>query len=182
MITAIMISAALIFADPAEEVLPVAGVAETTERGGGYYEYHHEEFVYLNETYGWYDAPFDISVAAEEAEYIYGVPSELMIALIWTESRYDANAGANSKYKGLCQLGWKWFETELTDDPYDVRTNVYTAAKFISDLHVEHGGDMTKVLTQYNTGKPKNHSTAYSRKVMDIYEHLLAMRGKERSF
>ena len=76
----------------------------------------------------------------------------------------------------------KWFETELTDNPYDVRTNVYTAAKFISDLHVEHEGDMTKVLTQYNTGKPKSHSTAYSRKVIDIYEHLLAMRGKERSF
>jgi len=182
MITAIMISAALIFADPAEEVLPVAGVAETTEAEGEYHDYVQEEFVYLNECYGWYDPPYDIQVAVHEAEYIYGVPAELMTALIWTESRYDANAGVDSKYKGLCQLGWKWFETELTDDPYDVRTNVYTAAKFISDLHVEHEGDMTKVLTQYNTGKAKTHSTAYSRKVMDIYEHLLSMRGKERRF
>jgi soluble lytic murein transglycosylase-like protein len=182
MITAILLSTALIFADPSEELLPTAGVATETEAEGDYYDYTQSEFEYLNETYGWYDPPIDISIAVHEAEYRYGVPSELMIALIWTESRYDANAGQRSKYKGLCQLGWHWFTPELSNDPYDIRNNVYTAAKWVGELHTEHDGDMTKILTHYNTGHALSNSTAYSRKVNDIYEHLLAMRGKERRF
>lgn len=136
---------------------------------------------YLKSKYNLYFIPPDISEYCLEAEVEFDIPAELLEAIAFTESGFNSDA-TNGGCKGLCQVCWKYHKNRVDgDDPYDKRTNIRTAAHLLNDLYSEYG-DITKCLNAYNGRTPTTKSTAYTRKVLDIYEHLQEAHNRERSF
>lgn len=136
---------------------------------------------YLKDKYDLYVIPPDISEFCMEAETEFGVPAELLEAIAFTESRFNADA-TNGGCKGLCQVCWKYHKNRVDgNDPYDKRTNIRTAAHLMNELYSEYG-DLTMCLNAYNGRGPSTRSTSYTRKVIDIYEHLQIEHNRERSY
>ncbi len=89
----------------------------------------------------------------------YGVPYELGLGLIYTESGFHVDAVSKSGAQGLCQLMPQFFGYNLTP-----AENINAGMKFLGELHEKYG-DWSKALTVYNTGHLTS-SRAYANRVI----------------
>ena len=131
---------------------------------------------------------FDIPLSKELQDYIrnlcdeYGIPIELVIAIIDVESTFRANIVSKTNDYGLMQINkcnheWLTDKLGVTDflDPYQ---NIKSGVHILS-AHLEvTNGNIELALMRYNngaTGAKKLwdkgiYSTAYTRKIMAAYE------------
>lgn len=144
---------------------------------------------------------YNISLPVEYQQYAYnlckryGIDYALFLAMMYQESTYNVNAGANSAYKGLCQVGVGnlpivGIETEAQLlDPYNnmaagaymLYNNLNTARNYASDTKTQ----WVFALNSYNMGlggylSVFNSGTidrAYSTNILQIRDRLIANGG-----
>lgn len=131
---------------------------------------------------------FDIPLSKELQDYIrnlcdeYGVPIELVIAMIDVESTFRADVVSKTNDYGLMQINkcnheWLTDKLGVTDflDPYQ---NIHSGIHILSSHLEVTNGDIELALMRYNNGETGAkklwdkgiYSTAYSRKIMTAYE------------
>lgn len=131
---------------------------------------------------------FDIPLSKELQDYIrnlcdeYGVPIELVIAIIDVESTFRADVVSKTNDYGLMQINkcnheWLTDKLGVTDflDPYQ---NINSGVHILSGHLEVTNGDIELALMRYNngaTGAKKLwdkgiYSTAYTQKIMTAYE------------
>lgn len=131
---------------------------------------------------------FDVPLSKELQDYIrnlcdeYGIPIELVIAIIDVESTFRANVVSKTNDYGLMQINkcnheWLTDKLGVTDflDPYQ---NIKSGVHILSGHLEVTNGDIELALMRYNngaTGAKKLwdkgiYSTAYTRKIMTAYE------------
>ena len=136
---------------------------------------------------------FDIPLDHDLQDYIYnlcvenGVPYELMIGLIETESGFNPNTISSTDDYGLCQIN-KINHASLSKqygitnflDPYQ---NCLCGVKILSGHLHNYNGDVHKALMAYNMGAGGAsklwaqgiYTSQYSRKVFAAYQKYLNM-------
>ena len=88
----------------------------------------------------------------EEAAALYGVSSELVRAVIQTESGYDPKAVSGVGAKGLMQIMPRTARALGVKDPFDPRDNIFGGVKYLSMLLEKYNGNVALALASYNAG------------------------------
>lgn len=134
---------------------------------------------------------FDVPLSKELQDYIrnlcdeYGVPIELVIAMIDVESTFRADVVSKTNDYGLMQINkcnheWLTDKLGVTDflDPYQ---NINSGVHILSGHLEVTNGDIELALMRYNngvTGAKKLwdkgiYSTAYTQKIMTAYDSYI---------
>ena len=87
-----------------------------------------------------------------EASAKYGVDPNLVAAMAFRESRFDANAVSRRGAQGVMQLMPKTARALGVKDAFDPRQNILGAAKYLKYLLDRFDGDVTLTLAAYNAG------------------------------
>jgi len=108
---------------------------------------HAADFIYANDVYA----------MCEEICKPYHISPEFIQAIIWAESRYDADA-KNGACTGLMQINPKWHRERMerlgVDDITDPYNNILVGTDYIAELFEETDDDYLVLMT-YNMGKAK---------------------------
>ncbi len=110
----------------------------------------------------------------------FGLDEDLVISVIWTESRFCATAVSPKGAIGLGQF-MPATAAELGIDPHDPRQNLWATAKYLREKYLEWG-DWTLALAAYNAGSgavrrfggipPYPETQHYVREVLRVYDSL----------
>lgn len=93
----------------------------------------------------------------EEAATTFGVDTDLIHAVIQTESAFNPLAESAAGAQGLMQL-MPDLQADLgVEDPFDPRQNIMAGAEYLKKLLTRHKGDVALALASYNAG-PTNVS------------------------
>ena len=114
----------------------------------------------------------------------FGLEPDLMVALVWAESRFCPTAVSPKGAFGLGQL-MPLTAAELGVDPKDVNQNLWGTAKYLRERY-DTFGDWMLALAAYNAGAgaveryggvpPFAETQAYVKEVLDLYETLKRRR------
>lgn len=121
--------------------------------GGGFV------YKFLTDAYDRKTHPLGYSGYVEEYAELYGVPSDIIYAVIRTESSFDEKALSTKGAAGLMQLtpdtfAWLMTKTGEENEPgsiYDPRVNIQHGVFFLGYLYGEFGSWET-VYAAYNAG------------------------------
>lgn len=115
----------------------------------------------------------------------YEIPVELVLAVIETESSYQADAISPVGAKGLMQIIPEYHEDRMNrlncTDLFDPYQNVKVGMDFLSELIEKYDGNLHKALTAYNYGQKGandkffgqgTYHTEYSLKVLETTEKI----------
>ena len=115
----------------------------------------------------------------------FGIDADLLVALIWVESRFCQTAVSPKGAIGLGQL-MPATAAELNADPNDVHQNLWGAAYYLRERYVDFD-DWTLALAAYNAGPgavrqyggvpPYEETRLYVRRVLDVYRDLKRRRA-----
>jgi hypothetical protein len=94
--------------------------------------------------------PFDGFI--EEASALYGVSSDLVRAVIQTESGFNPKAVSGVGARGLMQLMPRTARALGIKDPFDPKQNIYGGVKYLSMLLERYNGNVALALASYNAG------------------------------
>ena len=106
-----------------------------------------------------YDIPIDIDLLNHIQGLCadYEIPVELALAVIETESSYEADAVSPVGAKGLMQIIPEFHEDRMNrlncTDLFDPKQNVTVGMDFLSELIEKYDGNLHKALTAYNNGQ-----------------------------
>lgn len=134
-----------------------------------------------------YDIPIDIDLLDHIqglcADYV--IPVELVLAVIETESSYEADAVSPVGAIGLMQIIPEYHEDRMNrlncTDLFNPYQNVTVGMDFLSELIEKYDGNLHKALTAYNYGQKGandkffgqgTYQTEYSLKVLEIAEKI----------
>lgn len=96
-----------------------------------------------------------VNRVVEEARARYPkVESELLWAVIWSESRYDPSAVGTKGEVGLGQLMPNTAAALAVKDRTNIRESVFAVARLLSHLEKKYRGNLRLVLAAYNGGEP----------------------------
>ncbi len=114
----------------------------------------------------------------------FGLEPDLMVALVWAESRFCPTAVSPKGALGLGQL-MPLTAAELCVDPKDIDQNLWGTAKYLRERYDDFG-DWTLALAAYNAGAgavqryggvpPFEETQAYVEEVLNLYESLRRRR------
>ncbi len=104
----------------------------------------------------------DFDAAIENAASVYGLDSNLVRAVIKTESDFDPTVVSKAGAMGLMQLMPGTARDLGVDDPFDPEANIHGGVKYLRQMLDRFGGDLDRALAAYNWG-PGNleKSTGY---------------------
>ena len=134
-----------------------------------------------------YEVPIDIDLLDHIqglcADYV--IPVELVLAVIETESSYQADAVSPVGAKGLMQIIPEYHEDRMNrlncTDLFDPYQNVTVGMDFLSELIEKYDGNLHKTLTAYNYGQKGandkffgqgTYQTEYSLKVLETTQKI----------
>ncbi len=140
---------------------------------------------YITEAENFESYPFipltaDLQTSMQTACAQYEIAYDLILAVIKTESEFDAAAvGDSGNAYGLMQIQprwWDWLAAQkgLNEYKTDPAQNAALGTAILSFLLTENAGDLDKALTAYNGG------TDYPAKVYANYEWILEQKGARR--
>ena len=126
-----------------------------------------------------------LTQATEHYARGFGLDADLLVALVWTESRFCQTAVSPKGAIGLGQL-MPPTAAELGVDPHDIHQNLWGAARYLRERYTEFN-DWTLALAAYNAGPgavakyggvpPFEETQAYVRRVLDVYYDLKRRRA-----
>lgn len=96
--------------------------------------------------------PRELAAAIVDASNKYGVDPNLVAAVAFKESRYDARAVSRIGAEGIMQLRPKTARWLGVSDSFDARQNVFGGTKYLRMLLDRFQGDIDKTLAGYNAG------------------------------
>ena len=82
----------------------------------------------------------------------YGLPEDLVHAVIKTESNYDQYAVSRAGAMGLMQLMPQTALDMGVKMPFDIEQNIEGGAKYLKQMLVRYDGNLEKALAAYNAG------------------------------
>lgn len=125
--------------------------------------------------------PADIQQYTYSTAKAYGVPYELILAMIETESSYNPNAVSGCNAVGYMQIIKKWHTDRMeklgVEDLKDPESNILVGIDYIAELMEEYPIEVA--LGIYNMGFDavdlwnSGVTTSYARKVMGRYDEIL---------
>jgi soluble lytic murein transglycosylase-like protein len=125
--------------------------------------------------------PADYQPMIERAARHWGVPADLITAVIQQESGFDPNATSPAGAQGLMQLMPSTAQGLGVTDPYDPEQSIWGGAHELS-TQLQRFGDVRLALAAYNAGSgavsryggvpPYPETQNYVRQVMDRYLQL----------
>ena len=127
------------------------------------------------------DIPCDVAATAEYYGGMYGIEPELILAICYTESSYQADV-SNGSCVGIMQVNASVhkdiLENKGVTDLYDIQQNMCCGCMVLYNL-MEEDDDIYSVLMKYNgdsKGLKRYRNTgvasAYSNKVVELCEKL----------
>ena len=126
-------------------------------------------------------APADYQPLIERAARHWGVPADLITAVIEQESGFDPNATSPAGAQGLMQLMPSTAQGLGVGNAYDPAQNIWGGAHELS-IQLQRFGDVRLALAAYNAGggavsryggvPPYPETQNYVRQVMDRYLQL----------
>ena len=134
-----------------------------------------------------YDIPIDIDLLNHIQGLCadYDIPVELALAVIETESSYEADVVSPVGAKGLMQIIPEYHEDRMNrlncTDLFDPYQNVTVGMDFLSELIEKYDGNLHKALTAYNHGQKGandkffgqgTYQSKYSLKVLETTEKI----------
>lgn len=126
--------------------------------------------------------PENFSAIIEQAGNEFGVPKELITAVIRAESGGDINAVSKKGAKGLMQLMDSTAQELNVERVFNPKENIYGGTKYLGKLIKQYGGDIEKALAAYNAGAsnvdkyngipPFKETQNYVKKIMSEYSEV----------
>ena len=108
----------------------------------------------------------------------YGVPSELIGALIDVESRWNPKAVSNKGAMGLMQLMPATARRFGAFEPFDVEQNIAAGTRYITALMWEFHGDLRLVTAAYYAGDRGIARKQLSYNDPDVVAYVEAVRRR----
>jgi soluble lytic murein transglycosylase-like protein len=115
----------------------------------------------------------------------FGLDPDLMVALVWQESRFCQDAVSPKGAIGMGQL-MPATAAELGVDPHDLHQNLWATARYLRERY-EEWGDWVLALAAYNAGSgnvrkyggipPFAETQRYVKEVLDVYAALKRRRN-----
>ena len=99
----------------------------------------------------------------------YGVDSNLVKAIIKTESNFDPNVVSSAGAKGLMQLMPENCRDLGVEDPFNIEQNIEGGVKHIKEYIDRYNGDVEMALMAYNGG-PTRMMNRGGKSMADIYK------------
>jgi soluble lytic murein transglycosylase-like protein len=118
-------------------ILPVYGASRMTSA--------HEVAQVIN-------APVSLDSHIEDAATRYGVPADLIAAIIETESQFNPRAVSRRGARGLMQLMPATAASLGVGDPFDPRQNIEGGVRHLRSLMDRFDNNLPLVLAAYNAG------------------------------
>ncbi len=117
------------------------------------------------------ELPAQMNAVAE----LYDVDRELILAIVWKESRCDPNAAGSSGDSGLMQIVPKWHGDRIeklgVTDLFSPMQNMILGVDLLVDLGAKN--DLRKALATYNGGPRRPEvSYRYADHVIRTYNNL----------
>lgn len=133
------------------------------------------------------EVPEEVIAISEELGGRYNICPELIQAICWQESRFQADA-ENGGCVGIMQVYEKWHRDRMerlgVTNLYDMRQNMAVAADYLSELFKRHCA-VEYVLDAYNGGgamAERNYKNGivskYAESVLDLSEELESAHEK----
>jgi soluble lytic murein transglycosylase-like protein len=118
----------------------------------------------------------------------YGVNGDLVDAVAWQESRYNARAKSSAGAMGVMQLMPGTARQMGVSDPHDVHQNVAGGTAYLREQLVRFGNNVPLALAAYNAGPgavlkyggipPYRETQNYVRQIMGRLSAVMASRGE----
>ena len=99
------------------------------------------------------DPEVGIDAHIKEVAAQYGVPADLVAAVIEAESEFNPRAVSRKGARGLMQLMPKTAKTLGVADPFDPRANIEAGVKHLRALMDRFDNNLPLVLAAYNAGE-----------------------------
>jgi soluble lytic murein transglycosylase-like protein len=99
------------------------------------------------------DTDDDMDAYIKQVATRYGVPADLVAAVIDAESDNNPRAVSRRGARGLMQLMPKTARTLGVRDPFDPRANIDAGVRHLRALMDRFGNDLPLVLAAYNAGE-----------------------------
>jgi peptidoglycan DL-endopeptidase CwlO len=126
-----------------------------------------------------------VAQTVREAGARFGLPDELLYAMIFVESRCNADARSERGATGLMQV-MPATAREVGYDATSLRGNIFAGAKYLSQMK-ERFGDLDLALAAYNAGPsrvqrhagipPLSETQNYVKKVRIVFDRLSTKRA-----
>lgn len=117
-----------------------------------------------------------VAAAIREAASQYGVDPNLIAAMAFRESRFDANAVSRLGAIGVMQLKPRTAKGLGVKDIYDPRENVLGGTKYIASLLKRFNGDVELALAGYNAG-PERVAKEGPRATREAIDYVAAVKS-----
>jgi soluble lytic murein transglycosylase-like protein len=119
----------------------------------------------------------------------YGVNGDLVDAVAWQESRYNARAKSSAGAMGVMQLMPGTARQLGVSDPHDANQNIAGGTAYLREQLVRFGNNVPLALAAYNAGPgavikyggipPYRETQNYVRQIMGRLTAVMASRGED---